>query len=53
MAGTISVWLMRCCAISAMKASALNTGTMTVQPPTCSMLAMVAISPVTWLAGTG
>ena len=46
------VWLMRSAAISVMKASALNAGTMTVVPPRCSKVAMIATRPVTWLAGT-
>ena len=52
MAGTISVCVTRSRCISAMNGSALNAGTMTVVPPTCSIVAMIAIRPVTWLAGT-
>ena len=52
MAGTMSVWVTRSACSSAMKVSALNSGTTMTAPPTCSMLAMTAIRPVTWLAGT-
>jgi hypothetical protein len=51
-AGTISVCVTRSRCISAMNGSALNAGTITVVPASCSIVAMIAISPVTWLAGT-
>ena len=35
-----------------MNASALNSGTTITVPPTRHIAAMLAISPVTWLAGT-
>ena len=35
-----------------MNASALNSGTTITAPPTRHIAAMLATSPVTWLAGT-
>ena len=35
-----------------MNGSALNAGTITVVPATPIIVAMIATSPVTWLAGT-
>ena len=51
-AGTISVWVIRSRASSATKAAALNAGTTTTVPPTRHIVAITAIRPVTWLAGT-
>ena len=43
---------MRSRASSCTKGPALNSGTITTVPPTCHIAAMIAIRPVTWLAGT-
>lgn len=52
MAGTISVCVTRSAASVARKSAALNCGSTTMAPPTCTIAAMMAISPVTWLPGT-
>jgi hypothetical protein len=51
-AGTIKVWVTRSAASRAMKSGALNAGTITTVPPTCTIARRIAINPVTWLAGT-
>ena len=51
-AGTSSAYVMRSRAAISRKARALNAGISTVQPPTRSMVRMIATSPVTCEAGT-
>ena len=51
-AGTISVCVIRSRAAISMKLRALKAGSSTVQPPTRSIVRMIATSPVTCEAGT-
>ncbi len=51
-AGTISVCVTRSASMTRMNAAALNSGSITTAPPTWTIAATMATSPVTWLAGT-
>ena len=51
-AGTIRVWVMRSWVANSKNCLALNSCMIKIAPPTCTMVAMMAIKPVTWLAGT-
>ena len=52
MAGTMSVCVIFSCVAKSKNCFALNSRMIKVAPPTFTMVAMMAINPVTWLAGT-
>ncbi len=52
MAGTISVCVTRASCMRRRQSAALKTRSTTMAPPRISAVEMLAISPVTWLAGT-
>ena len=52
MAGTISVCVTRWFCMSRRQSAALKARSTTMAPPRTNAVEMLAISPVTWLAGT-